>query len=222
MILALCTSAIAFAPPRRVPRWTPLAYGRRGDADHERWRSTADALTAWRGDEETVSTFWRIDCDDDGFTWERRWPGRKSQIEDAPWDRITRVCWECGEWLMMDNFYLMDDHDDREWVVPSGALNYQRLVDVLGRKGMFPTKTYVDCRGVSDGGRYDLRGASRRQGAERGPPRTSTRGRQPSRSGARRRKPRGTPKPPRNLCNGAARRVSSSHFPPRSTIAPRT
>ena len=43
----------------------------------------------------------------------------------------------------MDNFYLVDDHEDREWVVPSGALNYQRLVDVLDRKGMFPTRTYV-------------------------------------------------------------------------------
>ena len=38
---------------------------------------------------------------------------------------------------------LVDDHEDREWVVPSGALNYQFLVDVLDRKGMFPTKTYV-------------------------------------------------------------------------------
>ena len=150
--MILVTSALAFAPPpRRGPRLAPLAYGRRGDADHERWRSTADELTKWRGDEETVATFWRIDCDDDGFTWERRWPRRKPVVEDVPWDRITRVCWECGEWLMMDNFYLMDDHDDREWVVPSGALNYQRLVDVLGRKGMFPTKTYVECQCVAEG-----------------------------------------------------------------------
>jgi len=167
MILALCTSALAFAPPRRGPCWTPLAYGRRGDADHDRWRSTADALTAWRGDEETVAKFWRIDCDENGFTWERRWP--KPVVEDVAWDRITRVCWECGEWLMMDNFYLIADHEDREWAVPSGALNYQRLVDALDRKGIFPTKTYVDCQGVADGGRYDLRGECQRQGAERGP-----------------------------------------------------
>ena len=152
MILALCTSVIAFAPPRRVPRLGPLAYGRRGDADYERWRSTADALTAWRGDEATVAKFWRIDCDDGGFTWERRWPGRKSQIEDVAWDRITRVCWERGEWLMMDNFYLIADHGDREWVVPSGALGHGRLVDVLDRKGLFSTKTYVECQCVSDGG----------------------------------------------------------------------
>merc|ERR1712144_167931 len=78
---------------------------------------------------ETIK-FWRIDCDD---------------------DRITRV-WECGEWLMMDNFYLIADNDDGEWAVPSGALNYQRLVDVLDRKGIFSTKTYVECQGVSDGG----------------------------------------------------------------------
>merc|ERR1719359_1371646 len=129
MILALCTSAIAFAPPpRRGPRWTPLAYGRRDDADHDRWQATADALTAWRGDEETVSTFWRIDCDEDGFTW------------------------ECGEWLCMDNFYLIDDNDDREWVAPSGALGHGRLVDVLDRKGMFSTKTYIECQGVAEGG----------------------------------------------------------------------
>ena len=121
ILVALCTSALAFAPPRRGPHWTPLAYGRRGDADHDRWRSTADALTAWRGDEATVAKFWRIDCDDAGFTWERRWPGRKSQIEDVPWDRITRVCWECGEWLMMDNFYLMDDHEDRVGRAVGGA-----------------------------------------------------------------------------------------------------
>ena len=153
MILALCTSTIAFAPPpRRGPRWTPLAYGRRGDADHDRWRSTADALTAWRGDEATVSKFWRIDCDDAGFTWEQRWPRRKLVVEDVPWDRITRVCWERGEWLMMDNFYLIADHEDSEWVVPSGALNYQCLVDVLGRKGMFPTKTYVAARASPTGG----------------------------------------------------------------------
>ena len=170
MILALCTSVIAFAPPpRRGLRWTPLAYGRRDDADHERWQATADALTAWRGDEETVSTFWRIDCDEDGFTWERRWPGRRPVIEDVAWDRITRVCWECGEWLCMDNFYLIDDHEDREWVVPSGALGHGRLVDVLDRKGIFPTKTYVACQCASDGGRYDLCGESQRQGAERGP-----------------------------------------------------
>ena len=153
MILALCTSAIAFAPPpSRVPRLAPLAYGRRGDADHDRWQSTADELTKWRGDEATVSKFWRIDCDDDGFTWERRWPRREPVVEDVSWDRITRVCWECGEWLCMDNFYLMDDHGDREWVVPSGALNYQRLVDVLDRKGMFPTETYVACQCASEGG----------------------------------------------------------------------
>ena len=152
ILVALCTSTIAFAPPRRGPHWTPLAYGRRGDADHDRWRSTADALTAWRGDEATVAKFWRIDCDDDGFTWERRWPGRRPVIEDVAWDRITRVCWECGEWLCMDYFYLMDDHGDREWVVPSGALNYQRLVDVLDRKGMFPTETYVACQCASEGG----------------------------------------------------------------------
>ena len=144
ILVALCTSALAFAPsPRRGPRWTPLAYGRRGDADHDRWRSTADALAAWRGDEATVAKFWRIDCDDDGFTWERRWPGRRPVVDDVAWDRITRVCWERGEWLCMDNFCLVDDHEDREWVVPSGALNYQCLVDVLDRKGMFPTKTYV-------------------------------------------------------------------------------
>ena len=152
MILALCTSALAFAPPRRGSRLAPLAYGRRGDADYEKWQSTADALTAWRGDEATVSKFWRVDCDDDGFTWERRWPGRKPVVEDVAWDRITRVCWECGEWLMMDNFYLIADNEDSEWVVPSGALNYQRLVDVLDRKGIFSTKTYVECQGVSDGG----------------------------------------------------------------------
>ena len=152
MILALCTSALAFAPPRRGPCWTPLAYGRRGDADHDRWRSTADALTAWRGDEATVAKFWRIDCDDDGFTWERRWPRRKTVVEHVAWDRITRVCWECGEWLCMDNFYLIADHEDREWVVPSGALNYQCLVDVLDRKGLFSTKTYVECQCVSEGG----------------------------------------------------------------------
>jgi len=99
-----------------------------------------------------VSKFWRIDCDDDGFTWERRWPRRKPVVEDVPWDRITRVCWECGEWLMMDNFYLMDDHDDREWVVPSGALGHGRLVDVIDRKDMFSSKTYVACQCVSDGG----------------------------------------------------------------------
>ena len=153
ILVALCTSALAFAPPpRRVPRFAPLAYGRRGDADHDRWRSTADALTAWRGDEATVAKFWRIDCDDDGFTWERRWPRREPVVEDVSWDRITRVCWECGEWLCMDNFYLMDDHGDREWVVPSGALNYQCLVDVLDRKGMFPTETYVACQCASEGG----------------------------------------------------------------------
>ena len=152
LLVVLCTSATAFAPPlRRGPRWTPLAYGRRGDADHDRWRSTADALTAWRGDEATVAKFWRIDCDDDGFTWERRWPGRKSQIEDVAWDRITRVCWECGEWLCMDNFYLIADDDDREWVVPSGALNHQCLVDVLDRKGLFSTKTYVECQCITEG-----------------------------------------------------------------------
>ena len=168
MILALCTSAIAFAPPRRGPRLAPLAYGRRGDADHDRWQATADELTKWRGDEATVAKFWRIDCDDAGFTWERRWPRRKPVVEDVAWDRITRVCWECGEWLCMDNFYLISDHEDREWVVPSGALNYQCLVDVLDRKGIFPTKTYVACQGVA-GGRYDLRGECQRQGAERGP-----------------------------------------------------
>ena len=150
MILALCTSALAFAPPRRGPRWKPLAYGRRDDV--ERWQATADALTAWRGDEATVAKSWRIDCDDTGFTWERRWPGRQPVVEDVPWDRITRVCWECGEWLMMDNFYLIADDDDREWVVPSGALNYQCLVNVLDRKGLFPTKTYVECQRVADGG----------------------------------------------------------------------
>ena len=52
----------------------------------------------------------------------------------------------------MDNFHLIADHEDREWVVPSGALNYQRLVDVLDRKGIFPTKTYVECQCVADGG----------------------------------------------------------------------
>ena len=109
-------------------------------------------VDAWRGDEATVAKFWRIDCDDDGFTWERRWPGRKSVVEDVAWDRITRVCWECGEWLCMDNFYLIADHEDREWVVPSGALNYQCLVDALDREGMFSTKTYVECQRVSDGG----------------------------------------------------------------------
>ena len=36
--------------------------------------------------------------------------------------------------------------------MPSGALNYQCLVDVLGCKGMFPTKKYVECQCVSDGG----------------------------------------------------------------------
>jgi len=153
ILVALCTSALAFAPPpRRGPRLAPLAYGRRGDADHDRWQSTADELTKWRGDEATVSKFWRIDCDDDGFTWERRWPRREPVVEDVSWDRITRVCWECGEWLCMDNFYLMDDHGDREWVVPSGALNYQRLVDVLDRKGLFSTKTYVACQCASEGG----------------------------------------------------------------------
>ena len=150
ILVVLCTSALAFAPPRRGPRLAPLAYGRRDD--YERWQSTADALTAWRGDKETVAKFWLIDCDDDGFTWERRWPGRESQIEDFAWERITRVCWECGEWLMMDNFYLIADDDDREWVVPSGALNYQCLVDVLDRKGLFSAQTYVECQCVPDGG----------------------------------------------------------------------
>ena len=175
MILALCTSAIAFAPPpRRVRRWTPLVYGRREDADHDRWRSTADALTALRGDEATVSKFWRIDCDDDGFTWEQRWPGRRRVIEDVAWDRITRVCWECGEWLMMDNFYLIADDDDREWVVPPGALNYQRLVDVLDRKGLFSTKTYVECQGVAEGALRSARRMPRRRRRAR-TSRTSTR-----------------------------------------------
>merc|ERR1711939_820358 len=170
LLVVVCTSGMAFAPPARlIAHVPPLEYGRRGDADHERWQSIADELTEWGGDETTVSKFWRIDCDDDGFTWEQRWPRRKPVVEDVPWDRITRVCWECGEWLMMDNFYLMDDHGDREWVVPSGALNYQRLVDVLDRKGMFPTKTYVAMPVRLRRGRYDLRGASRRQGAERGP-----------------------------------------------------
>ena len=36
--------------------------------------------------------------------------------------------------------------------MPSGALGHGRLVDVLDRKGLFSTKTYVDCQGVSDGG----------------------------------------------------------------------
>ena len=150
ILVALCTSAIAFAPPpRRGPRLGPLAYGRRGD--YERWRATADALTAWRGDEVTVGKFWRIDCDNAGFTWERRWPRRKPVVEDVPWDRITRVSWECGEWLCMDNFYLIADDDDREWVVPSGALNHQCLVDVLDRKGLFSTKTYVECQCITEG-----------------------------------------------------------------------
>ena len=65
----------------------------------------------------------------------------------------------------MDNFYLIADHEDREWVVPSGALGHGRLVDVLDRKGIFPTKTYVACKCASEGGRYDLRGESQRQGA---------------------------------------------------------
>ena len=52
----------------------------------------------------------------------------------------------------MDDFHLIADDEGREWVVPSGALNYQCLVDVLDRKGLFSTKTYVDCQGVSDGG----------------------------------------------------------------------
>merc|ERR1719399_395697 len=218
MILALCTSALAFAPPRRGPCWTPLAYGRRDDV--ERWQSTADALTAWRGDEATVK-FWRIDCDDDGFTWERRWPGRKPVIEDVAWDRITRVCWECGEWLCMDDFYLIADDDDREWVVPSGALGHGRLVDVLDRRASSPPRRTSHASAPPKGAlRFVKRMRMPRRRARTA--RTSTRGRPPSGSGARRRKPRGTPKPPRNLCNGAGRRVSSSHSPPRSTIAPRT
>merc|ERR1712224_878063 len=95
--------------------------------------------------------------------WERRWPRRKPVVEDVPWDRITRVSWECGEWLCMDNFYLIADDDDREWVVPSGALNHQCLVDVLDRKGLFSTKTYVECQCITEGF-YD-RGESQRNGA---------------------------------------------------------
>ena len=34
----------------------------------------------------------------------------------------------------------------------SGALNYQCLVDVLDRKGLFSTKTYVECQCISEGG----------------------------------------------------------------------
>ena len=52
----------------------------------------------------------------------------------------------------MDDFHLIADDEGREWVVPSGALNYQCLADVLDRKGLFSTKTYVECQGVSDGG----------------------------------------------------------------------
>ena len=52
----------------------------------------------------------------------------------------------------MDDFHLIADDEGREWVVPSGALNYQCLVDVLDRKGLFSTKTYVECQCVSDGG----------------------------------------------------------------------
>merc|ERR1719337_504096 len=126
------------------------------------WSSLAKERLPSMGD--LVDNFARV-----GIEIIPRWPRREPVVEDVAWDRITRVCWECGEWLCMDNFYLMDDHEDRAWVVPSGALNYQRLVDALDRKGLFSTKTYVDCRGVSDGGRYDLRGASQRQGAERGP-----------------------------------------------------
>jgi hypothetical protein len=36
--------------------------------------------------------------------------------------------------------------------VPSGALGHERLVDVLDRKGLFSSKMYVECQGVSDGG----------------------------------------------------------------------
>ena len=182
ILVVLCASAIAFAPPRRGPRLAPLAYGRRGDADHDRWQSTADELTKWRGDEATVSKFWRIDCDDTGFTWERRWPRRKPVVEDVPWDRITRVCWERGEWLCMDNFYLVDDHEDREWVVPSGALGHGRLVDLLDRKGIFSTKTYVACQCASEGGATICEANPNARARRRASSRTSTRRRPLSRS----------------------------------------
>ena len=98
-----------------------------------------------------VGEDWRCRCAHTHRFPARRWNhGRHASrrncsgtVEDVAWDRITRVCWECGEWLCMDNFYLMDDHEDREWVVPSAALGHGRLVDVLDRRGIFPTKTYV-------------------------------------------------------------------------------
>ena len=148
---------MAFAPPARlIAHVPPLEYGRRGDADHERWQSIADELTEWGGDETTVSKFWRIDCDDDGFTWEQRWPGRKPRVEDVRWDRITRVCWKCGVWFLPDDFYLIDDNADREWVVPSGALvdgegGHSSLVTVLDRKGLFSRKSFIECQCAHEG-----------------------------------------------------------------------
>ena len=149
---------------RTLPRRLSLIarhYGeRRGSEEHMAWQKTADSLPKWDGDVESMAKWWRIDMDDDGFTWEWRQPKTKARIVNHSWQEVEKVCWESGGLYYCDDFIISVRGREEGYMVPSEALvtygdqqgSHRLLIDVLAKKNVFSHKAYIQCMMISEQG----------------------------------------------------------------------
>ena len=96
--------------------------------------------------------WYRIECDDEGFDLDVRPPGQPGWTARIPWDTVERVCYEVGEFLCSDTYYVFVKGRKNSYPISSEALGADDLAGKFAKHGLFPLETLLEAMRADEGG----------------------------------------------------------------------
>jgi hypothetical protein len=95
--------------------------------------------------------WYQVRCDADGFELDVSPPNLDPWTARVEWSQVERVCFEMGEFLASDTFYVFIKGREASYSIPSEALGASDLAGKLALHGLFPAEILLEAMGGEEG-----------------------------------------------------------------------
>ena len=95
--------------------------------------------------------WYRVQCNDSACTLDVRPPGSEPWTARFAWSDIVRVCFEVGDFMASDTFYVFVEGREASYAIPSEGVGASELAGCFERQGLFPVEVLLEAMKGEDG-----------------------------------------------------------------------
>lgn len=95
--------------------------------------------------------WYRVECDDEGFSLAVNPPGQEGWTARIRWDAVERICYEVGEFLTSDTYYVFVKGRENSYPVATEAVGGADLAGKFAKHGLFPVETLLEAMAAGEG-----------------------------------------------------------------------